>query len=186
VGIIPTVTDALDGAPLSADDHRLADRQRAPHVSALRERVYATLTGLSTVALLWSYLPETTAGEAAADIASAMGALWLAGTFAEVSAHRVAYGRFPKGAHLRHIAVVGGQTLETALLPLLSVAGAALGWWTTRTALLVAGASLVLTIVVLGVLATRRLALRLPVRIAVIAVEVAIAVLVIAVKLLAH
>lgn len=155
-------------------------------VSALRERVYATLVGLSTVLVLVSYANETSAPEAVADIASAMGALCLAGGFADVSAHRIAHGRFPHGPDLRHILKAASHVLETALLPLLSVGAAALGWLPLSTALWLAALSLVLTIAVLALLATRRTAVRWPVKLLLFVVEVAIALAVVGVKLLAH
>ncbi|SEC49185.1 hypothetical protein SAMN04489727_3949 [Amycolatopsis tolypomycina] len=155
-------------------------------VSALRERVYATLVGLSTVVLLLSYAAETSAGEAVTDIGAAMGALCLAGGFADVSAHRITHGRFPCGDDLRHIVAAAGHVLETALLPVLSVGAAALGWLPLKTALWLAALSLVLTIAALALLATRRTAVRWPVKLLLFVVELAIALAVVGVKLLAH
>ncbi|WP_086842791.1 hypothetical protein [Amycolatopsis kentuckyensis] len=155
-------------------------------VSALRERVYATLVGLSTVLVLVNYANETTGAEAVADIAAAMGALCLAGGFADISAHRIAHGRFPRGHDLRHILKAASHVLETALLPVLSVGAAALGWLPLSTALWLAALSLVLTIAVLALLATRRTAVRWPVKLLLFVVEVALALAVVAVKLLAH
>ncbi|MEU0530195.1 hypothetical protein [Amycolatopsis tolypomycina] len=155
-------------------------------VSALRERVYATLVGLSTVVLLLSYAAETSAGEAVTDIGAAMGALCLAGGFADVSAHRITHGRFPRGDDLRHIVAAAGHVLETALLPVLSVGAAALGWLPLKTALWLAALSLVLTIAALALLATRRTAVRWPVKLLLFVVELAIALAVVGVKLLAH
>ena len=155
-------------------------------VSALRERVYATLVGLSTVLLLLNYAAETSAGEAVADIAAAMGALCLAGGFADVSAHRITHGHFPRGDDLRHIVAAAGHVLETALLPVLSVGAAALGWLPLKTALWLAALSLVLTIAALALLATRRTSERWPVKLLLFVVELAIALAVVGVKLLAH
>ena len=64
-------------------------------MAALRERVYATLVGLSTVVVLLDYAGSTAATEAVADIAAAMGALCLAGGFADISAHRIAHVENP-------------------------------------------------------------------------------------------
>ena len=160
--------------------------ERPPVVAALRERVYATLVGLSTVVLLLNYAGETSTSEAVIDIAVGMGALCLAGGFADISAHRIAHGRFPRGHDLRHILAAAGHVLETALLPLLSVGAAALGWLPLKTALWIAALSLVLTIAVLALTATRRAAVRWPVKLLLFVVEVAIALAVVAVKLIAH
>lgn len=162
------------------------DAAPAVHVAALRERVYATLVGLSTVVLLLNYADSTTAGEAVAEIAAGMGALCLAGAFADVSAHRIAHEGFPRGRDLRHVAHVAVQVLETALVPLLSVGVAGLGWWSLRTGLVVAALSLVVTIGVLAVLAIRHTSLRWPVRVGIVVVEVVIALVVVGVKLVAH
>jgi hypothetical protein len=164
----------------------MSEARTAVPVSALRERVYATLVGLSTVLLLINYEGSTTAGEAVAEIATAMGTLCLAGGFADVSAHRITHGAFPRGHDLRHIAAAAGHVLETALLPILSVGAAALGWVPLDTALWVAALSLVLTIAALALVATRRTAVRWPVKLLLFVVEMAIALAVVAVKLLAH
>ncbi len=160
--------------------------ESAGHVSALRERVYATLVGLSTVLLLLNYAAGTSAGEAVADLGAAMGALCLAGGFADVSAHRITHGRFPRGDDLRHILAATGHVLETALLPVLSIGAAALGWLPLDVALWIAALSLVLTIAALALLATRRTSVRWPVKLLLFVVEVAIALAVVGVKLLAH
>ncbi|MEU5259409.1 hypothetical protein [Amycolatopsis sp. NPDC021455] len=163
-----------------------APAERPPVVAALRERVYATLVGLSTVVLLLDYAGSTSATEAVADIAAAMVALCLAGGFADISAHRIAHGSFPRGHDLRHILAAAGHVLETALLPVLSVGAAALGWLPLNTALWIAALSLVLTIAALALSATRRAAVRWPVKLLLFVVEVAIALAVVAVKLIAH
>lgn len=175
------MNEARTQAPAAA-----APAERPPLVAALRERVYATLVGLSTVVLLLNYAGSTTATEAVADIAAAMGALCLAGGFADISAHRIAHGHFPRGPDLRHILAAAGHVLETALLPVLSVGAAALGWLPLSTALWIATLSLVLTIAALALSATRRAAVRWPVKLLLFVVEVAIALAVVAVKLLAH
>ncbi|MET8847854.1 hypothetical protein [Amycolatopsis sp. NPDC004625] len=164
----------------------MTEARPAGSVSALRERVYATLVGLSTVLLLLNYAGSTTAGEAVADVAAAMGALGLAGGFADVSAHRITHGTFPRGDDLRHILAATGHVVETALLPVLSVGAAALGWLPLSAALWIAALSLVLTIAALALVATRRTAVRWPVKLLLFVVEVAIALAVVAVKLLAH
>ncbi|GAB3896361.1 hypothetical protein GCM10029964_077590 [Kibdelosporangium lantanae] len=166
--------------------HVTEDAAPTVHVAALRERVYATLVGLSTVVLLLNYADSTSVGEAVAEIAAGMGALCLAGAFADVSAHRIAHEGFPRGKDLRHVAHVAAQVLETAFVPVVSVAVAGLGWWSLRTGLGVAALSLVVTIGVLAVLAIRHTSLRWPVRVVIVVVEMVIAVGVVGVKLLAH
>ncbi|MFD1051605.1 hypothetical protein ACFQ1S_41675, partial [Kibdelosporangium lantanae] len=106
--------------------------------------------------------------------------------FADVSAHRIAHEGFPRGKDLRHVAHVAAQVLETAFVPVVSVAVAGLGWWSLRTGLGVAALSLVVTIGVLAVLAIRHTSLRWPVRVVIVVVEMVIAVGVVGVKLLAH
>ena len=76
--------------------------------------------------------------------------------------------------------------LETALLPVLSVGAAALGWLPLNTALWIAALSLVLTIATLALVATRRTSVRWPVKLLLFVVELAIALTVVGVKLLAH
>lgn len=48
----------------------------------------------------------------------------------------------PPRADARHVVNVAGQTLETAVPPLLAVAGAAPGWWSLRTALVIVAVAL--------------------------------------------
>lgn len=165
-------------------------RGRAPAdpgtaAEALRERIYATITGLSTVVILLGYAEETSAWSAASSLAVTMLGLWAASFVADLVAHTRVHGE-PARWELRRMAYIAGQILETAFLPVAVIAMAGTGIWTVRTGLIIAIVLLVITQTVAASWAVGRSTLGIGRRLLIIAVEVVLCGIVIAIKLLAH
>ena len=114
---------------------------------ALRERIYASLTGIATVAILLGYAEETSPVSAAASLAVTMGGLWGASIVADLVAHPAVHGDAPSASHWHRIIYVAGQALEIALVPVAAVALAGTGIWTVHTGLVIAEVALVVTLV---------------------------------------
>lgn len=125
------------------------------------------------------------AASSALTLVVTVGALWLAALFADLTAHLAVHGRLHR---VESWALVRSRSevLATAVVPLLLVTAAGVGWWQLDTALLWAAAGQVFTLGVVGVLAVRGTSLSWPVKTLVVLAEVALGLVVVAVKLLAH
>ena len=167
------------------DTRRQALADPATAAAALRERIYATITGLVSVITLVGYAETTTALSAASSITLTMGALWVASFVADLVSHTHVHGE-PRRWELRRMALVAGQILETALLPVVVVALAATGIWTVRTGLVIAAAVLVVAQGVLTVVAVRRTVLTRGRRFLIVAAEILLCLLVIGPTLVPH
>jgi hypothetical protein len=152
----------------------------------LRERVYATLTGLSTVLILLPVAGSTTVAAAAASVGVTMLGLFAASLVAELVAHAALHGEAPRRDQFRRMRMIAGQALETASGPLVLIGLSATGLWTLRTGLILATGALVLTLVVVSAFAVRRSTLGPLGRFGIVAGELVLAGVVIAIKLLAH
>lgn len=172
-----------------ADQDPLAKRvlgDPAGAASVLRERIYATLTGLSTVLILLGHAEDTSAGSAATSVAVTMGGLFAAALVADLVAHSAIRGDAPNRSQWRQIGSVAGQAVETAVVPVVVIALAGTGIWTVRTGLIIAASVLVLTLALIAVWAVRRTSFGIGKRIAIIAGELLLGALVVGIKLLAH
>ena len=154
--------------------------------AALRERVYATVTGLSTVLILLSQADSISPRAATIDLAVTMGGLWIASVFADVVAHSTVQGDAVRGDQLRSIMRVGAQAAEIAVVPLLAIGLSGTGWWTLHTGLVIAICALLLTQLVVALIALRLSTISTPRRLLIIAAELVLGGLVIAIKLAAH
>jgi hypothetical protein len=156
-------------------------------VSLLRERLYGAISCLATLAVLARYTTDDTSAWARMlDVAVATGGLWAASLLADWVAHLGVYRIAPRGQALLHILQSSGQILEAAVLPLVILAVAGLGALNTSTATWVAAWVLVAELGVIALLAVRRTQLRWWQQALVIAGLVAVGVLVLGIKILAH
>jgi tellurite resistance protein TehA-like permease len=96
------------------------------------------------------------------------------------------HGEAPAEKQRRTIGATAAQALETAVVPVLVIGLSATGIWPLRTGLVLAAAGLVLTLVVVALIAVRRSTLSTGKRILVVAGELALGLVVVAIKLLAH
>ena len=164
------------------------DRKLDPETVSelLKERVYASLTGLSTVLVLLGAGEDTTVRGAVASVGVTMFGLYAAGLVADIVAHAAVHGSVPRGEQLRRMRRVAGQALETATVPLVLIGLGATRLWTLHTGLVAAAVALVVTLVAVALVAVRRSRLGPVGRAAIVLGELALAGVVIAIKLLAH
>lgn len=175
----PTVTDTagseVEEAPV---DHVVA---------MLRERLYGAISCLATLVVLTRYTEDDTSGWARMlDVAVTMGGLWAASLLADWVAHLAVHEQAPHGMERWRILQASGQILQAAALPLAALATAGFGLLDTDTAMWVAKWILVGELGLIALLAVRRTRLPWWQQILTVATLVAVGLLVIAVKVLAH
>ncbi|PUB32075.1 hypothetical protein C8K30_101595 [Promicromonospora sp. AC04] len=172
--------------PSRPDLSTISDDEREHFAEQLRERVYVSFAALAVILTLLTHAEGLTAGTAAGSVAiTAVGtvaAAWLA----ELIAHLAAHGGFPDRTRLGTMTRTSADALLTLVLPLLALAAAGLGWWEVTTALRVGVGALIVSLVLITWLGIRRTKLPWPARILALGVLAALAVGVVALKLLAH
>lgn len=124
--------------------------------AAIKERVYATFTGLAIVLVQNTNVEHTSAPQAAVTLLIGIVAIALAGFAADLVAHLATHGSFPRGADLREVLKLTGTALGSAAVPLLVLLAAVLGWIELRTALTIASIVYVAILGLIGYVAVRR------------------------------
>ncbi|MBO9567677.1 MAG: hypothetical protein J7503_02535 [Cellulomonas iranensis] len=170
-------------------DHGTAphDRADAGHrAAALKERIYVAFTALAVILTLQAHDADASPGRALGTLAVAVAATVCTVYLADLLSHVVVHARVPTAAeHGRMAATTLGAA--TVVGPaLVSLALAAFGVYATSTGLLVATVTTVTTLTAVGLLAVRRLALSRRQRLVVMAGEVVLALVVLALGVLAH
>jgi hypothetical protein len=95
----------------------------------LRERVYGSITCLSTLLLLARRLGEPLAPwDAVLDLVIATGGIWAASLFAEYVSHLAVHDVDGERAHLRSLLRASVEILEAAAVPALILVAGALSW----------------------------------------------------------
>jgi hypothetical protein len=150
----------------------------------LKERIYAELTVVAVVLGLAAGGAES-AGAAALSVAGTVLGLWLATVAADHQAHLAAYGHRPRGHELRRMLFVASALFIAAVGPLLLIGVAALGVLDLTTALYVSAGISLLIMFAWGLGIGRRMGSGLVAALVSGLVNVAIGLVVIAVKLLA-
>jgi hypothetical protein len=159
-------------------------RQRAER---LKERVYISFTSLAVVLALQSHADETMLRAAAAATLSIVVIGSLLGIFvADLLSHLTVHAKPPTREELHHMIAVSGEALGVLVTPLLLLAAAGLGLWSTAVALRWAIIVLVVTLVLIGYLAIRQLKLPFRHKSVIVLAEVVLSLLVIGLELLAH
>ncbi|MFP3713450.1 hypothetical protein [Puerhibacterium sp. TATVAM-FAB25] len=186
-----TTSDPHDAAPRGRDRRRnLPDVPREALVDAvadrLRERVYVTFTALAVLLALGAHGEDLGAGPAAASLVITTVGTVLAAAVAELLAHVAVHAELPGRSVLRRTAWVSLGASTTAVLPLLLLGAAALGWWEVGTALVAGSVALVMTLVLIGWLGVRRTRLPWWQKVLALAVLAALGTLVLVLKMLAH
>lgn len=131
-------------------------RPAAERASALKERIYATFTGLAVVAVITSDLVDTEPLQAFLTLAIGIVGIAAAGFVAEVIAHQVTHAAAPSRADLRTMARISLGALASASFPLLALGAACLGWLSLETATAIATVVYVVTLAAVAVLAVAR------------------------------
>ncbi len=105
-------------------------------IAALKERIYATVTGLAILAGLYT-AEHVTAAESIFALGVGIFAIAAAGFVAEVIAHQIGHRAFPRGRELAGMGRTAAVALGTASLPLLALLLALSGVLTLNAALLI-------------------------------------------------
>ena len=160
-----------------------AARQRA---ASLKERVYIIFTSLAVVLALRSHADETSPAAAAATLSIVVIGSLLGIFVADLLSHLTVHSKLPTGEELHHMMAVSAGGLGVLVTPLLLLAAAGLGLWSTAVALGWAVVVLVASLMVVGYLAIRRLDIPLHHKAAIMFAEVVLSLLVIGLELIAH
>lgn len=158
-------------------------RQRA---ETLKERVYISFTSLAVVLALQSHADETTPAAAAATLSIVVVGSLLGIFVADLLSHLTVHAKPPTREELHHMTAVSVEALGVLVTPLLLLAAAGLGLWSTAVALRWAIAVLAVTLFVISYLAIRQLKLPVRHKAVILFAEVLLSLLVIGLELLAH
>lgn len=192
---VSTPTDDTGGAEPAAVPSAAGTRPRRwsadlPPATAgaiLRERLYGSIACLSTLLVLTQpSTAESGAGYALLDVAIATGGLFGASLFAEFVSHLGVRGERLHRSDWKILLGTSGQIVEAALVPMALLAVSALGWWRFSTALWTSVWVLVVQMGVFSFFAVRRSGLSWFGRVLTIVAIIVFALVVVAVKTLAH
>jgi hypothetical protein len=187
---------ALDpGAPQGPDrrsGHGRAQRERRAtraveeRAEALKERVYATFTGLAIVLVQWGNVEHLDATRATYALLIGIVGITVAGFAADVIAHMSVHAAFPTGAELGRMLRIAGTALASAFVPVVLLALAWADVLELDTALRSASIVYLATLAVIGYFAVRRTRLGWWQQLAALAILVALGGLVVLLQQLAH
>ena len=163
-----------------------ADVPLSVAASALRERIYGSIACLATLLVITGYGPLDHPWTDVADVAVATGGLWTASVLAEVIAHIGSHGTTPDAREVRHITWVSGQIMAASALPLLLLVLAGLDVLPTAAAVWSGVWVLVAEMGLFAFFAVRRTTLSRWRKVVLIASLVALGLLVVLLKTLAH
>ena len=152
---------------------------------ALKERIYATFTGLAILGALFTN-GHSTAPEALLSVAVGVFGISAAGFLAEVVAHLVAYQALPSSAEVRTMGRIALTALGSASLPLLVLALSWAGLLSLEVALWIGMGIYTATLVAVMLLAAHNSGLTPVQRLVSSAMLIGLALFVVAVLLLAH
>ncbi|GAA4398390.1 hypothetical protein [Tsukamurella soli] len=162
------------------------DFPREQIADVLKERIYVAFTALTVLVALSAHGEDVGAGEAVWTLVLTVLGTVAAVTVAELIAHIVAHEQLMTRAEWGHSLQVAGGAMTGIVPSVLLLGGAALGWWTTATALHVGTVLLVVWLVGIGFLAARRVSLTFWQQVIVLGAEAVLGVVVVGLKLLAH
>ena len=154
--------------------------------ASLKERVYISFTSLAVVLALRSHADETTPAAAAVTLSIVVVGSLLGIFVADLLSHLTVHAQLPSGQELHHMIAVSTEALSVLVTPLLLLTAAGLGLWSTAVALQWATVVLVVTLLVVGYLAIRRLDLPFRHKALIMFAEVVLSLVVIGLELLAH
>ncbi len=127
----------------------------------LRERVYGSITCLSTLLLIAGRLGEQLdLWGAVLDLVIATGGIWAASLFAEYVSHLALHAGDGEPVQLRSLLRASGEILEAAAVPALILVAGALGWISFSVAIWASVWLLVAEMGLFALLAVRRTRLR--------------------------
>lgn len=144
----PTEAAPFDGAAVARD----ADRRA--HV--LRERIYATFTGISILIALLFEADHVTALDALIALPVGIGGICIAGLVADVVGHQVTHGRTPSRHDLGTMVRSALNGFASAIVPVVALAGALISAVSIEMALQIGIGMYFLTLIAISLLAVLR------------------------------
>lgn len=183
----PVVTEpAVAGGPSYLMDNAPEGVTLEIAAAALRERVYGSITCLSTLLVITGYQPLDHPWSKLFDVMIATGGLWTASVLAEVISHLGAHQKAPGPREMRHIFWVSGQIVAASTIPLVLLLLAALTVIPLHSAVWAGVWVLVAEMGVFAFLAVRGTSLSRRARTLLIAALLLLGLLVVVLKNLAH
>jgi hypothetical protein len=158
---------------------------RENRAAVLRERIYLTFALLAVTIALDAHGHILPVQAIVTLVVTAVGMLVAIFT-ADLISHLMVEGRMWTRRELGHALLVTMGSLAVLVLPVAILCGASIGWWGTHIALQIASFALLLTLVVHGWIAIRRLPLRWWQRLLTLTSEALLGLLVIFLQTLAH
>lgn len=128
----------------------------AQQAQAVKERIYASFTGLAILATLLIGAETHSASGAFLTLLAGIGGISVAGFVADVIAHQVTHEGSPEGDQFKTMLRIAGGAFASASIPLLALAIAWIGLIPPRTGIQIGMGLYVLTLVAVVVLASRR------------------------------
>lgn len=172
-----------------AGRERRGDRRERPaeeRADALKERMYATFTGLAIVLVQWGHVEHLDASRATYALLIGIVGITAAGFAADVIAHLSVHAAFPTGAEFGRMLRIAGSALASAFVPVLLLVLAWADVLGLEQALRTASIVYLATLAVIGYFAVRRTRLVWWQQLAALAILVALGGLVLALQQLAH
>ncbi|KQQ22198.1 hypothetical protein ASF48_03000 [Rathayibacter sp. Leaf299] len=152
---------------------------------ALKERVYATFTGLAVV-MIYAVDDHPDAGHALRSLVISIIGISAAGFTAEVIAHQVTHAALPSRSELRVMLRIAAGALASASLPVLALLAAVLGWIESTTALWIGVGVYAAVLAAVALIAVGRAGLTWRQRVISLAILLGLGALVVGVLALAH
>lgn len=152
----------------------------------LKERIYVTFTSLVTVLILLSNGAEIDAGQAALTLIIVVLGTLLAVFLADFVSHLAVHGLMPTRKKLAQMVRASFGSFAAVALPLVLIGLSAFGVIGLATALVAATVVLLLTLVVVGYVAVRRVHIPIWQKLVVLLSEMLLGIVVVVLELLAH
>jgi hypothetical protein len=154
-------------------------------IRSLKERIYATFTGLAILAAL-AAAGHADAWDAFLTVLVGVFGISAAGFLAEIVAHQVGHQRLPSPGEVGTMAKIALTALGSASAPLVVLALSGIGLFGVELALRISMGVYAATLVIIFLIASRQSGLKVLQRIVSSAMFVGLALLVVAVLLVAH
>lgn len=162
----------------------VSENGRRERAERLKERIYLTFAALAVVLALSTHHAE--AAEALRTLAVTVLGTLLAVFTADLVSHIVIHERIMTSQELRHALGTSFGAIGAVALPVVFLVIAAMGGWSTEAALRASAVALVLSLVVFGYLAVRRIALSWWQRLIALGAEAVLGLAVVGLQVLAH
>lgn len=159
---------------------------RTYRASALKERIYVAFTALAVVIALRAHDQHPSASIALGTLAITVVATICAVYVADLLSHMIIHAHLPTPTDHRQMITGTLGAGAVAIPPLVCLALSAIGIYDAAAGLLSAMLVIIVTLTAIGLLAARRLSVPRAQRIAILAAESFLALVVIALELLSH